>query len=122
MAVTVFYDGKCGLCSKEIRHYKKLDTRRNINWLDANQHTETLNSKGISLADALMYLHVLDAQGNWCIGVDGFIVIWKNLPQYRWLAGFVRLPIIRGLSGFMYKKFAKWRFRRLTHCQLSVSR
>ena len=22
--VTVFYDGKCGLCSKEINHYKKI--------------------------------------------------------------------------------------------------
>ena len=32
--ITVFYDGKCGLCSKEINHYIKIAPEGIFNWQD----------------------------------------------------------------------------------------
>ena len=35
--ITVFYDGKCGLCSKEINHYKKIAPQGIFNWQDITE-------------------------------------------------------------------------------------
>ena len=32
--ITVFYDGKCGLCNKEIDHYRKISPVGIFNWQD----------------------------------------------------------------------------------------
>ena len=54
------------------------------------------------------------------IGVDAFILIWSHLKRWRMLAVFVRLPVIRQIANFAYRKFANWRFKRLTHCQIAA--
>ncbi|MEC9079196.1 MAG: DCC1-like thiol-disulfide oxidoreductase family protein, partial [Pseudomonadota bacterium] len=30
--ITVFFDGKCGLCSREIRHYQKIAPAERFCW------------------------------------------------------------------------------------------
>merc|ERR1712032_1605565 len=50
---TVFYDGKCGLCSKEIDHYRKIAPKGVFHWQDVTQSAEELEKRGISLADSL---------------------------------------------------------------------
>ena len=52
-AVTVFYDGGCALCSKEIAHYVRLDrVRQRMRWIDItrNEHrlTEHEYERGFS--------------------------------------------------------------------------
>ena len=32
--ITVFYDGKCNLCSKEIKYYKSIAGENVFNWFD----------------------------------------------------------------------------------------
>ena len=32
--ITVFYDGKCNLCSKEIKYYKSIADENVFNWFD----------------------------------------------------------------------------------------
>ena len=32
--IKVLYDGKCGLCNKEINYYKKIANNKNFKWLD----------------------------------------------------------------------------------------
>ena len=44
--ITVFYDGKCNLCSKEIKYYKSIADENVFNWFDiANdpKHLKTIN-------------------------------------------------------------------------------
>ena len=35
--ITVFYDGKCGLCSKEINHYRKVAPSGIFSWQDITE-------------------------------------------------------------------------------------
>lgn len=119
--ITVFYDGKCGLCSSEIKYYQKIDRKGVFNWADANEHLNDLKERGMSLSDALMYLHAVDDQEQFHIGVDAFILIWKHLPKWRWLSVFTRMPVVYHLANFVYRIFAKWRFNRLSHCQVSLT-
>ena len=44
--VTVFYDGKCGLCSKEINHYRKIAPENVFDWQDITENQAKLNKQG----------------------------------------------------------------------------
>ena len=118
--ITVFYDGKCGLCSKEINHYRKIAPNGVFYWQDITECTDDLKKEGISLSEGLKLLHVKDEEGLMHVGVDAFILIWKQLKRWRILAIFVELPLIRQITNVLYYYFASLRFKRLKHCQLAA--
>ena len=118
--ITVFYDGKCGLCSKEINHYRKIAPSNIFNWQDITESADELNKEGISLSEGLRLLHAKDEEGLVYVGVDAFILIWKQLRRWRVLAFLVGLPIIRQIANTAYLTFANWRFKKLEHCQLAA--
>ncbi len=120
--ITVFYDGKCNLCSKEIFYYKSIADNNKFKWIDITENPEVLKLINVSQAEALMKLHVTDKNNNLYIGVDAFILIWKNLKFWKILSFLVSVPIIKQLSSFAYKKFASYRFSKLSHCQLSLKK
>ena len=117
--LVVFYDGNCGLCSKEIKYYKKIAPAGQFQWLDIFSNAEALKKTGISTEQALKELHVIDPTQKCHIGVDAFIQIWRRLPKWRYLAFFVNLPIIHFCSSKIYKLFARWRFKKLRYCDLA---
>lgn len=118
--ITVFYDGKCGLCSKEINHYRKKAPAGIFDWQDITESSEDLKKEGISLSEGLKLLHAKDKSNMMHVGVDAFILIWKQLKRWRVLALLVGLPIIRQIADMAYRTFANWRFKRLEHCQLAA--
>jgi len=87
--ITVFYDGKCGLCSKEINHYIKIAPEGIFDWQDITKDDAKLTELGISLADGLKLLHATDNQNKLHIGVDAFILIWKQLNKCHFFAKFI---------------------------------
>lgn len=111
MKPEVFYDGGCPLCRKEINHYIRLDTEQRVNWRDIWQARETLTKRGVEFSDAMKWLHTTDHNGDLHRGAYSFVVIWRELPYYRWLARLVvRLKLI-GLMDVLYQRFARRRFR-----------
>jgi len=118
--ITVFYDGKCGLCNKEINHYRKIAPDGIFIWQDITENSDDLKKKGVSLSEGLKLLHAQDEHGKLHVGVDAFILIWKQLKNWQVLAVLVGLPIIRQISDMAYRAFANWRFGRLAHCQLAA--
>jgi predicted DCC family thiol-disulfide oxidoreductase YuxK len=118
--ITVFYDGKCSLCSKEINLYRKIALDGTFDWQDITEFADDLKKEGISLSEGLKLLHAKDKKGQLHIGVDAFILIWKQLKRWRILAALIGLPVIRQIANIAYSAFAKWRFKRLEHCQLAA--
>ena len=119
--VTVYYDGKCGLCRKEISHYKKIATEGQFIWSDIAHDAAPLSQLGVSQMDALRRLHATDRNGRLHVGLYAFILIWRQLPTWRPLAILVSLPVVRYIAGMLYNRFADYRFARLEHCQISVN-
>ena len=74
--ITVFYDGKCGLCSKEINYYKTIANPKKFTWLDVANNPNHLKSIDVTLSDALMQLHVLDNENNISIMESGAIMLY----------------------------------------------
>ena len=118
--IKVFYDGKCGLCSKEINYYIKIAPKNVFDWFDIATKPSDLKHIQVSQHDPFMLLHAQDKKLNLKIGVDAFILIWSQLKYWNILAVIVKLPIINQLTKLIYNYFAKYRFKKLRHCQLAT--
>ncbi|MEO0637366.1 MAG: DUF393 domain-containing protein [Pseudomonadota bacterium] len=119
---TIFYDGKCGLCRREIEHYRKLALKRGVDrfeWVDVAADPSAASRLGVDQATALLHMHALDDAGEVRRGVDVFRVIWEEFPGWRWLAKLVSLPGINALARLGYEAFARIRFRLYPHCQVA---
>lgn len=119
--LTVYFDGKCGLCSREITYYKGIAPEGAIDWRDIARDPAPLEALGVSQADALMLLHARAPDGQILVGVDAFTAIWRALPYWRRLAPIVDAPGVRHIANWMYRSFAAWRFRRQPHCMIAAS-
>ena len=93
--IKVLFNDSCSLCSKEINHYKSLDNE--INWIDINDLELSTKISGKSHEDLLRRLHVIKDDKVYS-GVSAFIIMWKNIPKYRWIANLVALPGIYPVS------------------------
>ena len=111
----IFYDGSCPLCIKEIKHYQRLDKTGRIAWNDITTDDKTYVKHNISFEQAMKKLHAIDSSGNLVTGVDSFLLIWDNLPYYRFLGKIVRTLKLTLVLNAVYTHFAEWRFKR--HCQ-----
>jgi predicted DCC family thiol-disulfide oxidoreductase YuxK len=117
---TVFYDGSCPLCGREIAHYRRLRGSEKLRWVDIAQDNATLSTFGLDKELAMARFHVMDAKGCWQKGAYGFVEMWSHLPVYRWLAFTVRALRLSSLLDRAYNRFARWRSRRncsATQCQ-----
>ena len=119
LMIEVFFDGKCGLCSKEITYFQSIAPSGIFAWMDIATDASPLAAHQISQADALRHLHVRDAAGNWHIGAAAFLIIWQQLRYWRFLAVLFGQPIIRKIAAMVYNRFADYRFAKLAHCQIA---
>ena len=113
----VLFDGKCGLCNKEILYYQSIAPKGKFQWIDITVPKNLALYPSINLRDALMILHVVEGK-NIKSGVDAFICIWSELSYFKLLGFFIRLPIIYQLACILYRLFANYRFKNLSHCQI----
>ena len=116
----VYYDGKCGLCRREIEYYKNIAPADSFVWLDIANNPTSLAELRLSQADALRRLHASDASGVIYVGVAAFVAIWQRLAYWRYLALLMKMPLVLPLASIIYNRFADFRFSRLSHCQLAV--
>ncbi len=119
--ITVYYDGKCGLCSREIAYYRRIAPEGVFDWRDVARDPAPLREIGVSQADALRLLHARDDAGRLHVGVDAFIAVWRGLPWWRRLAPVAGAPVVRPAANWLYRRFATWRFQRLDHCRIAAS-
>lgn len=110
--ITVFYDGKCSLCRREINHYQKIADSKKINFIDITEDEKLFKQLGYTRQAGLKLLHVQDDKGNMQIGFNAFLTIWRVLPRWHYLAAILGLPGIKQIISFVYVLFAKWRFKR----------
>ncbi len=114
--VTMLYDGSCPLCSREVSHYRRIDTENAVTWIDIATDRRLLNENNISYEAAMQHLHVLSVDGTIKRGAYAFAEIWQALPYYRYLARLVSLPGILPLLDRLYQRFARWRYARRSQC------
>ncbi len=86
VACTVYFDGMCPVCSREISAYRRLRGGESIDWVDASRCEEAALRAGLDRASAMRRLHVRRGNGTLVSGAAAFVEIWKQLPAFAWLA------------------------------------
>jgi predicted DCC family thiol-disulfide oxidoreductase YuxK len=84
-ALTVYFDGQCPVCSREIAMYRRQAGAGSIDWVDATACPEANLGAGLSRQGALARLHVRTADGQLTSGARAFTTLWRHLPRTAWL-------------------------------------
>lgn len=106
---TVYFDGHCPLCRREISFYKACRGGALIEWVDAANVGQDKLGEDLDRTEALKRLYVRDTKSRLVSGGAAFTAIWKELPAFRPLAFFFGLPAMAPLLEFFYNVFLKVR-------------
>lgn len=105
--VTVWHDGNCPLCRREIALMRRLDTRGAITFVDATGPAACPLDRGAMLAR----LHAREADGPLLSGAAAFAVMWWTIPLLRPLGEAARSPLILSMLERLYCRFLPLRPR-----------
>lgn len=104
---TVFYDGGCPVCSREIAFYKDRRRANAIDWVDvATLAPEVEVAPGLSACAALARFHVVTRDGRTHDGGRAFIALWRELGGiFAGVGWFLSIPPGPILLGKAYDWF-----------------
>ena len=103
--MTVIYNADCPICSREIAVYRQeADGARLPIGFTALSDADLANF-GLTPETAAQRLHVVE-DGTLHGGLDAFLVLWRALPRWRWLARLLTLPVLRPLAAAAYDHLA----------------
>ena len=100
----VYFNNSCKICKAEIDLYKK-EKVDDINWVDiTNNNKANIETKKNS-KELLRRLHV-EKNGEIFSGAKAFLLVWKNIPKYKFLYSILSLPIIFQIFSVGYETIA----------------
>ena len=103
--VTVWYDGDCPLCRREIALLRRLDRRGAVAFVEAH----TADTCPIDRAELLARFHAQEGDGPVVTGAAAFAAMWRALPLLRPLGLAARSPGILRFLEAAYRLFLRAR-------------
>ena len=106
-AVTVWFDGDCPLCLREIALMRRLDKRGAI----AFENVAGDGSCPIDRAELLARFHAREAGGTMVSGAAAFAALWRAIPVLAPFGQLARLPALLWILERAYRGFLRFRPR-----------
>ncbi|MBU2954943.1 thiol-disulfide oxidoreductase DCC family protein [Marinobacter sp. F3R08] len=116
---TLFYDGQCPLCTREINTLRKLQ-RGNLVFADIHQQRDG-SAELPSREMFLKRLHLMTPTGQWVIGLPANVRAWSHTP-FGFLFKPLLWPGITQIASRIYGTWADKRFARKYACALGDNR
>ena len=107
--LTIYYDGLCHLCSREINHYRSNAGAAKVSFVDTTSVGFDPRKEGLDPREINKTMHVKRSDGKIFQGVEAFIEIWHVLTGYAWLAQLFSLPIVKYPAKLGYGIFSRIR-------------
>ena len=108
MPDTLFYDGNCPICVKEVDRLERL-ADSDLALCDIFQAKDTT----LPATDTLLrQLHLKTSDGRLLTGVEANIAAWQH-TRWAFLFAWMQWPLIRIITDKAYARWALWRYRRL---------
>jgi len=104
----VYFNNSCKICRTEINLYKKQNIK-DIEWVDITDNETAEIETQKDAKSLLRRLHIKDG-ANIIEGAEAFLLIWKNIPKYRFLYKILKKPIIFNIFSFFYEIVAFFLF------------
>ena len=108
MILTIYYDGHCPLCMKEMQLLKHHDNKNSILFVDLHNHDFSKEHPHIITSEAIRILHGQLDTGELLLGLDVTCKAWSLVGKHKWLA-ILRWPLIRTIADLIYRVFARYR-------------
>ena len=100
-STTVLFNGDCEICSKEICIYQSYGASEGLSIDFKDINNPDLNSFGLTRDETARQLHVLK-NSELFVGVKAFVILWNEMPKYRFLAKIFSLPGVSKFAQFFY--------------------
>lgn len=105
-SLTVWFDGSCPLCTREIALMRRLDRRRAINFVDV---ADAGTACPLDRRLLLERLHARESDGAIMTGAAAFAAMWRAIPLLRPLGVAARNPTVLRLLERLYLVFLRFR-------------
>lgn len=107
--LTLYYDGGCPVCTREIGFYQRCRGAERINWVNLAACDDAALGSGLSSDAAYARLHARRPDGTLLSGARAFAALWQALPAFRFAGRIAALPgVVHGLEAG-YRGFLKLR-------------
>ncbi|TVS09930.1 MAG: DUF393 domain-containing protein [Wenzhouxiangella sp.] len=103
--VTVWFDGACPLCRREISLMRRLDRRERIDFVDVASDDAVCP---LDRDELLARFHARE-NGRIVDGAEAFAAMWRAIPMLRPLGLLARFPPALWLMERMYRVFLRVR-------------
>jgi len=98
--LTVWHDGDCPLCRREIAVMRRLDRRGRITFVDATGPADC----PLDRAELLARFHAME-DGRMVSGAAAFAAMWRAIPLLRPLGLLARHPFVLDRLERAYRRF-----------------
>lgn len=102
-ACTVYYDGSCPLCQREISFYQGQEGSDAVRWHDLT--AASTGADDLSDTDAMKRFHMRRADGTLVSGAQAFAEVMQTMPRLRLLGKALGTPPIVWLAEGGYRLF-----------------
>jgi len=114
---SVLYNANCPVCNFEIQHYAQYADANDLPIRFDDLNSEARAQWGLDADTAARRLYVLH-DNTLTSGIPAFLVLWAQMPKYRWLGRIVGLPGIKQVACALYDFVLapiiyRWHLRRL---------
>lgn len=82
---TVYFDGACPMCSREIAMYQRQPGANAVRWVDVARCDPSELGPDLTREAAMARLHLRRADGTLVSGAEAFTAMWRALPQWALL-------------------------------------
>lgn len=106
---TVYFDGACPICRREIAYYRTRKGAADMNWVDVAATGVAELGADLDPVAALTRLHVRREDGSLVSGAEAFATLWSRLPAYAWLGRIAAWPPVLLILEVGYRAFVRAR-------------
>ena len=114
--LTVFFDGACPLCRREIAFYRTQRGADRLRWVDVSECAAEWVAPDLTREAARRRFHVMHADGRIESGARAFADLWSDLPAFALVGRLGRRELPAALLEVCYRLFLRlrpWLQRRL---------
>jgi predicted DCC family thiol-disulfide oxidoreductase YuxK len=114
--LTLYYDGACPLCAREIALLRRHATRERLQLVDIAAANFDPQPLGLGLTTLQARLHARWADGRWLVGLDASLASWQAAGLGAWIAP-LGWRALRPMLEWGYRLFCRLRphLARLPH-------
>ncbi len=107
--LTLYYDGGCPVCTREVGFYQRRCGAERIKWVNLAQCADAELGTDLSREAAYARLHARLPDGELVSGARAFAALWQALPAFRLAGRVAALPGVVHALDWGYRGFLKLR-------------